>query len=116
GGLTTHDEVEAQTNAALVARARQVLVVADGSKIGRVHLARIAGIDSVDELITDPTADPDAIDRLRARGLTVTVTTLPAPCPALTGPRSDLGVPGRVDSERRVAAEVVGLRADRGGA
>jgi len=79
GGLTTHDEVEAQTNAALVARARQVLVVADGSKIGRVHLARIAGIDSVDELITDPTADPDAIDRLRARGLTVTVTTLPAP-------------------------------------
>ncbi|MDN5861051.1 MAG: DeoR/GlpR family DNA-binding transcription regulator, partial [Pseudonocardia sp.] len=43
GGLTTHDEVEAQTNAALISRARRTIVVADGSKVGRVLLARIAG-------------------------------------------------------------------------
>jgi DeoR family transcriptional regulator of aga operon len=64
-GLTTHDEIEAQTNAALVGRARHVIVVADSSKLGRVHLARIAGLDQVDELITDSGADPDEVARLR---------------------------------------------------
>ena len=71
-GLTTHDEIEAQTNAALMARARHVIVVADSSKLGRVHLARIAGLDQVDELITDASAAPDELARLR-RVCTVTV-------------------------------------------
>jgi DeoR family transcriptional regulator, aga operon transcriptional repressor len=71
-GLTTHDEIEAQTNAALVARARQVIVVADSSKLGRVHLARIAGLDQIDELITDAGAAPEMIARLR-KSCTVTV-------------------------------------------
>jgi DeoR family transcriptional regulator, aga operon transcriptional repressor len=71
-GLTTHDEIEAQTNAALLARARHVIVVADASKLGRVHLARIAGLDQVDELITDANAAPDDLARLR-RACTVTV-------------------------------------------
>jgi DeoR family transcriptional regulator of aga operon len=71
-GLTTHDEIEAQTNAALVARARHVIVVADSSKLGRVHLARIAGLDQVDELITDANAGADDLARLR-RVCTVTV-------------------------------------------
>jgi DeoR family transcriptional regulator of aga operon len=71
-GLTTHDEIEAQTNAALVARARHVIVVADSSKLGRVHLARIAGLDQVDELITDANAAPEELARLR-RVCTVTV-------------------------------------------
>ncbi len=73
GGITTHDEVEAQTNAALLARARTVVVVADASKVGRVHLARIAGLDRVDEVITDPAADPRAVERIRAAGTTVTL-------------------------------------------
>jgi DeoR family transcriptional regulator, aga operon transcriptional repressor len=64
-GLTTHDEIEAQTNAALLARARHVIVVADSSKLGRVHLARIAGLDQIDELITDADAVPDELARLR---------------------------------------------------
>ena len=74
GGLTTHDEVEAQTNAALMARARRVYVVADASKLGRVHLARIAGLDAVTEVITDASADADLVAELRARGTKVTVT------------------------------------------
>jgi DeoR family transcriptional regulator, aga operon transcriptional repressor len=73
GGLTTHDEVEAQTNAALLSRARRVVVVADASKLGRVHLARIAGLDQVDEVITDSLADPAEVERLRGAGVTVTV-------------------------------------------
>ena len=73
GGITTHDEVEAQTNAALLSRARRVIVVADSSKFGRVHLARIAGLDEIDEIITDSQADPAEVERLRAAGVTVTI-------------------------------------------
>ncbi|MGH3756444.1 DeoR/GlpR family DNA-binding transcription regulator [Actinophytocola sp.] len=73
GGLTTHDEVEAQTNAALISRARRTIVVADGSKVGRVRLARIAALDDVDELITDDTADSAALDAVRGAGVDVTV-------------------------------------------
>ncbi|MGH8826432.1 MAG: DeoR/GlpR family DNA-binding transcription regulator [Jiangellaceae bacterium] len=73
GGLTTHDEVEAQTNAALISRATRTIVVADGSKVGRVLLARIAGLDDVDELITDDSADAVALDAVRTAGVDVTV-------------------------------------------
>ena len=73
GGLTTHDEVEAHTNATLIERAAVTVVVADGSKVGRVLLARICGISDVQELITDDSADPAALRQLRAAGLTVTV-------------------------------------------
>jgi DeoR family transcriptional regulator, aga operon transcriptional repressor len=73
GGLTTHDEIEAQTNAALIDRARKVYVVADASKLGRVHLARITGIEAVTEVITDSSADPAVVRALRARGVQVTL-------------------------------------------
>jgi DeoR family transcriptional regulator, aga operon transcriptional repressor len=72
-GLTTHDEIEAHTNAALLQRSRRVVVVADGSKIGRVQLARIAAPSAIDELITDSTADRETLDQLAAAGITVTV-------------------------------------------
>lgn len=85
GGLTTHDEVEALTNAALLARARSVIVVADASKLGRVHLARIATLDQVDEIITDSEADPAEVQRLRAAGATVTVAQPLAEVPRLAG-------------------------------
>lgn len=73
GGLTTHDEVEAHTNATLIERAATTMVVADGSKVGRVLLARIADASEVDELITDASADPSALAALRGSGLAVTV-------------------------------------------
>lgn len=73
GGLTTHDEVEAQTNAALISRAKRTIVVADGSKVGHVLLARIAGLDDIDELITDDSADPAALDAVRGTGVNVTL-------------------------------------------
>ena len=74
GGLTTHDEIEARTNRAMIARAQRVVVVADGTKVGRVMLARMADLDAVDELITDASADPAALAALRRAGVTVTTT------------------------------------------
>jgi DeoR family transcriptional regulator of aga operon len=72
-GLTTHHEVEADTNRSLIERAKRVIVVADGSKLGRAAFAQIAPIEMAHELITDPRADPGEIERLRDASLTVTV-------------------------------------------
>ena len=73
GGVTTHDETEARTNNAMVTHAQRTVVVADGSKIGRLALARVTEISNVHTLITDVSADADELDRIRAAGVTVLV-------------------------------------------
>jgi DeoR family transcriptional regulator of aga operon len=72
GGLTTHHDVEAHTNRVLIERARRVIVVADGSKIGRLAFARICDVDDVDELITDGAADGAEVARIEGAGVLVT--------------------------------------------
>jgi len=72
-GFTTHHEVEAHTNRALIERARQVIVAADSSKIGKVAFARICDLDEVDEVITDAAADPAQIEAIRSAGIAVTL-------------------------------------------
>jgi len=71
-GLTTHHEIEAHTNRALLGRAHQVTVVADSSKIGKVAFAQICELSEVDELITDDGADAEAIAALADAGVRVT--------------------------------------------
>ncbi len=71
-GLTTHHEIEAGTDRALIDRASRVTVVADSSKIGKVAFARICQLADVDELITDDGADPAAVAAIEDRGVTVT--------------------------------------------
>jgi DeoR family transcriptional regulator of aga operon len=71
-GCTTHHEVEAHTNATLIARARRVIVVADSTKIGAAAFARICPIERVDELITDRAANVRALRALREAGPHVT--------------------------------------------
>jgi DeoR family transcriptional regulator of aga operon len=73
GGLTTHDEVEAHTDHAMISRAGRVIVVADGSKVGQNCLARICGLADVSELVTDSSADPEALNAIRGAGVHVTV-------------------------------------------
>jgi len=74
GGLTTYHEVEAATNRAMIGRARRVIVVADGSKVGKLALARICDAEAVDELITGDSADDAELTRLETAGMTVTRT------------------------------------------
>jgi DeoR family transcriptional regulator of aga operon len=71
GGCTTHHEVEAHTDLALIRRADRVVVVADSSKIGRAAFARICDIGLVHELITDRGADRRALRSLRDAGVVV---------------------------------------------
>ncbi len=65
-GLTTHHEVEAQTNRSLLRTAARVIVVADSSKIGRRGFARISELGAATDLVTDAEAadaDVAAIER-----------------------------------------------------
>ncbi|WP_328475953.1 DeoR/GlpR family DNA-binding transcription regulator [Actinoplanes sp. NBC_00393] len=73
GGLTTHDEIEANTNAQMIHRADRVIVVADGSKVGKVCLARICAVTDVATLVTDSSAAPADVDALRRAGIEVVV-------------------------------------------
>lgn len=73
GGLTTHDEVEAHTNHTMIERAQRVVAVADGSKLGRVTLARLASLAEIDVLVTDSQADPEELARIRQQGVEVRI-------------------------------------------
>jgi DeoR family transcriptional regulator, aga operon transcriptional repressor len=72
-GLTTHHEVEAHTNRALIGRAARTVVVADSTKIGMVAFARICELTSVHELITDARVDATTMARFEDVGLVVTI-------------------------------------------
>lgn len=64
-GLTTHDAIEARTNAVLLERAERVVVVADSSKFGRVFPGSIAPLHAMHVLVTDsgiPAAVRQAIE------------------------------------------------------
>src|SRR4051794_38919235 len=70
-GLTTHHEVEAQTNRCLVRAAARVVVVADSTKIGRRGFARISELGAVSELVTDSAATDTDVAELERAGLRV---------------------------------------------
>lgn len=71
-GLTTHHEVEAHTNRALIDRASVVIVVTDSSKLGVVAFAQICELGRITEVITDEEAPPAAVRELTAEGIQVT--------------------------------------------
>jgi DeoR family transcriptional regulator of aga operon len=71
GGISTHDEVEAQTDHCLMHTAARVVVLADSSKVGNRAFTRIAPIEEVAMLVTDAAADRTELDRLRAAGVEV---------------------------------------------
>ncbi|MBW1639604.1 DeoR/GlpR transcriptional regulator [Microbacterium resistens] len=73
GGATTHNETEARTNHAMVTQADRVVVVADGSKIGRATLAKVADLSEIDILVTDSSADPAELAAIAAAGVDVQI-------------------------------------------
>jgi DeoR family transcriptional regulator of aga operon len=75
----------------MVEAATKTVVVADGSKLGHISVAKIADLSQVDLLITGPSASPEVVAELVGRGLAVDVvepdpyTEASAPAPAPTG-------------------------------
>jgi DeoR family transcriptional regulator of aga operon len=72
-GLTTHHEIEAHTDRAVLDGASSVVVVSDGSKLGRVAFAQICPMSAVHELVTDAEADRGELAAIRDAGVAVTV-------------------------------------------
>jgi DeoR family transcriptional regulator, fructose operon transcriptional repressor len=70
-GFTTPDQAEAAVKRAMVAAGRQVVVLADSSKLGPEHTVRFARPQDVDVLVTDDGADQRAVAELEARGIEV---------------------------------------------
>ena len=66
-GFTAPDLLEAETDRALIASARRVVVTADSSKWGLVGLSSIARLDDVDVLVTDDNLDAEATSTVRSR-------------------------------------------------
>ncbi len=81
-GVTTHDEIEAQTNRKMVERAARVIVVCDSSKIGRSALSSICALSEIDELITDSGASAEELEAPAGAGWRWSRSDGAAPAPA----------------------------------
>jgi DeoR family transcriptional regulator of aga operon len=73
GGVTNINLPEASTKKRMLESAQRRIVLADGSKLGRVEVAKLCPIDAIDMVITDRSADPDVVDALRDRDCEVLI-------------------------------------------
>lgn len=70
-GASANNEGEAAVSQLMAAKARQVIVVADGSKLGRKAFARIMPLQQIDVVVTDATAPADEVTRFGEAGVRV---------------------------------------------
>jgi DeoR family transcriptional regulator of aga operon len=63
------DVVEAKR--AMMRAARRVVLLADGSKFGQPSFLEVARLDAVDDLVTDDTAPPEALEAMETSGVRV---------------------------------------------
>lgn len=64
-GITNINLPEAEIKRAMMASASEVVIVADGSKVGRARIGMIAAVGEVDMIITGSSAPTAAIEELR---------------------------------------------------
>ncbi|WP_250007553.1 DeoR/GlpR family DNA-binding transcription regulator [Actinoplanes sp. M2I2] len=70
-GATCHHEGEADINRLLAEQAAQVIVVADGSKLGRHAFARICAVEAIQVVVTDAGAPPEEVTLIEQAGVRV---------------------------------------------
>lgn len=71
GGVTTHHAEEALIDRIMSAGSKLTLIVADGSKIGRPGFSRVRECGPELTLVTDASADRDALAQLEEQGVQV---------------------------------------------
>ncbi|MGZ6267450.1 MAG: DeoR/GlpR family DNA-binding transcription regulator, partial [Candidatus Limnocylindrales bacterium] len=59
-GFTTPNLLEAETNRALMAAGRRVIVLADHTKWGTIGISSVGRLDAADTIVTDSGLDPEA--------------------------------------------------------
>jgi DeoR family fructose operon transcriptional repressor len=70
-GFTTPDQAESTAKRAMVTASRRVIVVADSTKAGQVHLNRFADTEEVAMLVTDAELDDDTAEDFDVAGVEV---------------------------------------------
>lgn len=70
-GLSTPDVAEAATKRAMVAAGRQVVLLADHTKVSDEHFVRFADLADVDVFVTDASLSDEEADQFRRTGLEV---------------------------------------------
>ena len=72
-GLTNINLPEATAKSRMVKAAQRVVVIAGGSKLGKISMARFADLDDVDLLITGVSAPPELVARFNDLGVATIV-------------------------------------------
>jgi len=72
-GLTEYNLEDALIKRSLLKSAHQIIVVADGSKLGRTTFASIGPLSCVDTIVTDSSAPEDVLEALREMRIRVIV-------------------------------------------
>lgn len=70
-GLTNLDYEESLVKRAMIANASRTVLLATAGKVGVAANFEVGPVSAIDHLITDASAPPNAIDALRAQGLSV---------------------------------------------
>jgi DeoR/GlpR family transcriptional regulator of sugar metabolism len=72
-GITAADPIEAQTKKNIIACAKQVIALADHSKIGHVAMNYVAPVNVINTFITDCEADEEFIGKLKELNIRIIV-------------------------------------------
>ena len=78
-GLFNAHLLLAETEQAMLRVASRVIVVADSSKFGRKSLTLVAGLDSIDVVVSDTGLSQHWRDTVTAAGATLLITDIPEP-------------------------------------
>ncbi len=70
-GVTSDQPFETDINIAMIERAREVIVVADHTKIGKVHFTTIGCLDKISKIITDAKTPKEEAEKFRKLGIEV---------------------------------------------
>ncbi|WP_169085194.1 DeoR/GlpR family DNA-binding transcription regulator [Paenibacillus sp. PL91] len=73
GGLTTPNLTEAETKRRMIQSAKQVILVTDHSKFGKVSFAKVAELSDIHHCIVDDAISEQAVREMEAEGIKVTV-------------------------------------------
>ncbi len=72
-GVTNVNLPEAEMKRKMVAAAQRTVVIADGSKLGNISVAKVADLSDIDQLITGPSAPEGVVAELGELGVDVEI-------------------------------------------
>ena len=72
-GVTNVNLPEAEMKKKMLRSSQECVVLADGSKVGNISVAKVADLDAVDMLIADTSAPPGVVEEIRATGVGVVI-------------------------------------------